>query len=116
MKHLNWGSNTSAPYFLTRSPCYFWYKETKRPSLIRFDKADSDFRTIHTKIITEITYGLCFGRSLYGWKANRITFPMDLVSHQNTFLFHGKHRNNEVYIIHQGVVLPYFDIMGYVSS
>jgi hypothetical protein len=24
--------------------------------------------TIHTKIITEITYGLCFGRSLYGWK------------------------------------------------
>jgi hypothetical protein len=90
MKLLDWGPNTSAPYFPARSPCHLWYKETKRPSLIRFGKADSDSRTIHTKIITDITYGHCFGCSLYGWKAKRITFPMDLVSHQNTFLFHGK--------------------------
>jgi hypothetical protein len=33
--------------------------------------------TIGTKIITEITYGLRFGCSLYGWKDKRITFPMD---------------------------------------
>jgi hypothetical protein len=81
MKHLDWGPNTSAPYALTRSPHYLWYKETKRPSLICFGKADSDSRTVRTKIITEITYGLCFGHCLFGWKAKRITFPMELVSY-----------------------------------
>jgi hypothetical protein len=44
MKHLDWGSNTSAPYASTRSPCYLWYKETRMPSLIRFGKVDSDSR------------------------------------------------------------------------
>jgi hypothetical protein len=34
MKHLDWGPNPSAPYASTRSPCYLWYKETRRPSLI----------------------------------------------------------------------------------
>jgi hypothetical protein len=61
--------------------------------------------TVQTKIITEITYGLCFGRSLYGWKDKMITFPMDLVSHPNTILFHGKRQKNEVYKICQGVLL-----------
>jgi hypothetical protein len=73
MKHLGWGPNTSAPYFSTRTPRYLWYKETKRPSVMRFGKADSDSRTVLTKIITEMTYGLCFGQNLYGWKAKRIT-------------------------------------------
>jgi hypothetical protein len=91
MKHQDWGPNTRAPYTPTRSPSYLWYKETKRPSVIRFGKADSDSRIARTKIIPEITYGLHFGCSLYGWKAKRITFPMDLISHPNTFLFHGKH-------------------------
>jgi hypothetical protein len=45
MKHLYWGPYTSAPYAPTRSPRYLWYKETKRPSLIRFGKADSDSRS-----------------------------------------------------------------------
>jgi hypothetical protein len=116
MKHPDWGPNTSTPYFPTRSPRYLWYKETKRPSLIRFGKADSDSRIVHTKIITEVTYGLCFERSLYGWKVKKIAFPMDLVSSQNTFLFHGKRQNNEAYKICQGVVLPYFGQMGYVSN
>jgi hypothetical protein len=49
--------------------------------------------TVHTKIITEFTYG----RSLYGWKNKRIIFRMDLVSRLNTFLFHGKRQNNEAY-------------------
>jgi hypothetical protein len=99
MKHLHWGSNTSAPYAPTRSSRYLWYKKTKRLSLIWFGKTGLDSRTIHTKIITEITYGLRFGRYLYGWKAKRITFPMELVSHPNTFLFHEKRRNNETYRI-----------------
>jgi hypothetical protein len=72
--------------------------------------------TVHTKIIAEITYGLRFGRSLYGWKEKTITFPMDLVSCQNTILFHGKRQNNQAYRICQGVVLPHFGLMGNVSS
>jgi hypothetical protein len=40
-------------------------------------------RTVGTKIITLVTYQLRFGRSLYGWKAKRITFPMELVTHVN---------------------------------
>jgi hypothetical protein len=44
MKHQDWGPNTSAPYASTRSPRYLWYKETRRPSLIRFGKVDSDSR------------------------------------------------------------------------
>jgi hypothetical protein len=73
-------------------------------------------RLVHTKIITEITYGLRFECYLYGWKAKRITFPIEMVSRPNTFLFHGNHRNNEVYRIYQGVALPYFGMMDYVSS
>jgi hypothetical protein len=42
MKHLDWGPNPSAPYASTRSPRYLWYKETRRPSLIRFGNVDSD--------------------------------------------------------------------------
>jgi hypothetical protein len=72
--------------------------------------------TVCTKIITEITYGLCFGCSLYGWKDKRIAFPMDLVSRLKTILFHGKLRNNDAYKICQSVVLPYFGLMGYVLS
>jgi hypothetical protein len=49
MKHLDWGPNTSAPYAPTRSPRCLWYKETKRSSLRRFEKADSDSRTVRTK-------------------------------------------------------------------
>jgi hypothetical protein len=44
MKHLDWGPNPNAPYASTRSPRYLWYKETRRPSLIRFGNVDSDFR------------------------------------------------------------------------
>jgi hypothetical protein len=44
MKHLDWGPNPGAPYAFTRSPRYLWYKETSRPSLIRFGKVDSDSR------------------------------------------------------------------------
>jgi hypothetical protein len=44
MKHLDWGPNPSAPYASTRSPHYLWYKETRRPILIRFGKVDSDSR------------------------------------------------------------------------
>jgi hypothetical protein len=41
--------------------------------------------TVGTKIVTQITYQLCFGSSLYGWKAKRINFSMELVTHANSF-------------------------------
>jgi hypothetical protein len=41
--------------------------------------------TVGTKIVTQITYQLHFGRSLYGWKAKRINFPMKPVTHPNSF-------------------------------
>jgi hypothetical protein len=44
MKPLDWGPNPSAPYASTSSPCYLWYKEARRQSLIRFGKVDLDFR------------------------------------------------------------------------
>jgi hypothetical protein len=42
-------------------------------------------RTVGNKIIAQITYQLYFGRSLYVWKAKRIKFPMELVTHPNSF-------------------------------
>jgi hypothetical protein len=41
--------------------------------------------TVGTKIIAQITYQLRFERSLYGWKDKRINFPMELVTHPNSF-------------------------------
>jgi hypothetical protein len=41
--------------------------------------------TVRTKIVSQITYQLRFGRSLYGWKDKRINFPMELVSYPNSF-------------------------------
>jgi hypothetical protein len=41
--------------------------------------------TIDTKIVTQITYQLRFGRSLYECKAKRINFPIELVTHANSF-------------------------------
>jgi hypothetical protein len=46
---------------------------------------------VRTKIITEITYRLRFGCSLYEWKDKKITFPIELVSRPNNFLVHVKH-------------------------
>jgi hypothetical protein len=44
MKHPDWGPNPTPPYTSTRSPHYLLYKETRRPSLIRFGKVDSDYK------------------------------------------------------------------------
>jgi hypothetical protein len=41
--------------------------------------------TVSTKIVTQITYQLRFGCSLYGWKDKRVRFPMELVTHANSF-------------------------------
>jgi hypothetical protein len=72
--------------------------------------------TVHTKIVAQITYQLCFGHSLYGWKDKRINFLMELVSSPNFFWVYGKRRNNEAHKIYHSVVLPYLGPVGYVSS
>ena len=43
-----------------------------------------------TKIAAQVTYGLGFGRSLYGWKAKKITFQMALVPGPNSSRVDGK--------------------------
>jgi hypothetical protein len=72
--------------------------------------------TVGTKIVTQITYQLCFIRSLYGSKDKRINFLMELVTHANSFWVHGKRWNNEVHRICHGAVLPYLGPVGYVLS
>jgi hypothetical protein len=72
--------------------------------------------TVRTKFVTQITYQLRFGRSLYRWKDKRINFPMELVSYPYSFWVQGKSWNNEVHRICHGVVLPYLGHVGYVSS
>jgi hypothetical protein len=42
-----------------------------------------------TKTGTQIACVLGLGRSLYGWKAKKITFPMFLVPHPNSFQVNG---------------------------
>jgi formate-dependent nitrite reductase cytochrome c552 subunit len=98
-KHLDWGPNPCAPYASTRSPCYLWYKEPRRPSLIRFGKVDSDSRnSLHQNHHRDHIW-TPFWTFFIWMKDKKITFPMDLVSCPNTILFHVKHQNNEVYII-----------------
>jgi hypothetical protein len=84
------------------------------------------FRTAGKHLLATIvtaSYGFQFGCSTTPWKDHQVYFemdpascgyiirighnPMDLISHPNTILFHGKHQNNEVYRICQGVVLPH---------
>jgi hypothetical protein len=38
-----------------------------------------------TKMDAQATYGLRLGRSIYGWKAKEISFPMPQELRQNTF-------------------------------
>ncbi len=42
-------------------------------------------RPVCTKIGAQVPYVLGLGHSLYEWKAKKITFPMVLVPHSNSF-------------------------------
>ncbi len=44
---------------------------------------------VSTKTGAQVTYVLGLGRSLYGWKAKKITFPMVLVPRLNSFRVNG---------------------------
>src|SRR5437763_2681537 len=68
-----------------------------------------------TKIDAQDAYRLRFQRFLIPWKDNFITFPMPLVSPQNSIGVNGKHRNNSASIIYQGAASPSFGPLGRVS-
>jgi hypothetical protein len=40
--------------------------------------------TAHRKTDAQVSYGVGFGRSIYGWKQNFIELPMAPVSYQNS--------------------------------
>ena len=65
-----------------------------------------------SKTDTEVTNGLCFWRSTYGWKAILISQPMAVVPYQNSFRINRNHRNNLTSEIYQGAALPSFGLFG----
>ena len=58
------------------------------------------------KLVTQDASGLRFRRSTYGWKANWIRKPTQLVSHQKAFGINGNRQNKSVSRICQGAVTP----------
>ena len=58
---------------------------------------------------------LHFRRSTYGWKANLIRKPIQVVSHQNMFRINGNRRNKSASRIYQGAATPSFGPLDRVS-
>jgi hypothetical protein len=59
-------------------------EQQRRPIKVKL-KSNSNSRNSPHQIITQITYQLCFGHSVYGWKYKRINFSMEPVSYLNFF-------------------------------
>lgn len=61
---------------------------TKLGEGAQFISSSSPFHhpgTTYTQIAAQTFFGLCFRSTTYVWKVNEITFPMGLVSRQNSF-------------------------------
>ena len=67
------------------------------------------------KLVTQDTSELCFQRYTYGWKANLIRKPMQVVSHQKPFEINRNHQNTLVSRIYQGAATPSFGPLDHVS-
>ena len=61
-------------------------------------------------------YGLHFRRSTYGWKANLIRKPTQVVSHQKLFGINGNRRSKSASRIYQSAAIPSFGPLDRVSS
>ena len=68
------------------------------------------------KLVTQDTSRLRFRRSTYGWKANLIRKPIQVVSRQNLFGINGNRRNKSASRICQGAATPSFGPLDHVSS
>ena len=67
------------------------------------------------KLVTQDASGLCFRRSTYGWKANLIRKPIQVVSHQKLFEINGNCQNKSTSRICQGAATPSFGPLDRVS-
>ena len=67
------------------------------------------------KLVTQDVSGLHFRRSTYGWKANLIRKPIQVVSCQKMFGINENRRNKSASRICQGAATPSFDPLDRVS-
>ena len=67
------------------------------------------------KLVTQDASGLRFQQSTYGWKANLIRKPIQVVSHQKLFGINRNHRNNSASRICQGAATLSFGPLDRVS-
>ena len=70
---------------------------------------------VFLKLVTQDTSGLRFRRSTYGWKANLIRKPIQVVSQQKPFRINGNNQNKLASRICQGAVIPSFGPLDRVS-
>jgi hypothetical protein len=76
---------------------------------VQTDSTSFQFRTLGTacrKTDNQVTYGVGFGRSLYGWNQNFIELPMALVPPQNSIQVVLNRRNKMTSIIYLGATTP----------
>ena len=71
---------------------------------------------VYLELVTQDASGLHFRRSTYGWKANWIRKPTQLVSRQKAFRINGNHRIKSASRILQGAATPSFGPLDHVSS
>ena len=71
--------------------------------------------SVYLKLVTQDASGLCFRRSTYGWKANLIRKPIQVVSRQKTFGINENRRNKSASRICHGATTPSFGPLDRVS-
>ena len=77
------------------------------------DSTSFQFRTpgtARTKTDGQVSYGVGFGRTWYGWKDNFKTLPIALVSGPNSSGVDGNRRNKMASRICLGVASPFFGL------
>ena len=67
------------------------------------------------KLVTQDVSGLCFRRSIYGWKANLIRKPIQVVSRQKAFRINRNRQNKSASRIYQGAATLSFGPLDRVS-
>ena len=67
------------------------------------------------KLVTQDASGLHFRRSIYGWKANLIKKPIQVVSRQKLFGINGNSGHKSASRICQDAATPYFGLLDRVS-
>jgi hypothetical protein len=85
--------------------------ESHAQGVLKFNLFASSFRTVGVNLMktdAHATYGLYFGCSRNCWKAKEISFPTQLISHQNTLGIDGNHHNKMMSKIYQKLATHVF--------